>query len=100
MLDHERAHVGQDIKDRCSRGDDIGIEEYKQLRLNSYERRYILPTLDDETLDYVVRGCLHHCERHSTATYDGVLQEYLVPELLRRLDVAKTKEVRDAATSP
>lgn len=95
MRKDEMAHVSVAVRTRVDTGEDITLAEYKTLWLNSYERKYILTALDDEALDYVVRHCLANCGRHNPATYDGVLQDGLVPELLRRLDIAKIREPRE-----
>ena len=86
MLQHELEHVSQAVKDLAEQKKDslISLEEYKELRLNTYEREYLLPYWDGETLMYIVEHNLQHCQRHNKSVYDGVLHDQLVPEMLKR----------------
>lgn len=85
MTGNDMNYVSEEIQDLAERGWAVSVEEYKELRMNSYERRFLLPYVSDETLCTIVVLCLNNCERHSLVTYDGNLQEVLVPELVNRL---------------
>lgn len=72
----ERGHIGS-----------IGLERYKELRLNSYEREALLPVLSAEALKYVIQNTLKHVaplHRNVASTYDEFALHNLLPELVRR----------------
>lgn len=65
-------------------------DQYEQLRMNSYEREFLLPNLSDETLCQVAEHAVVNCTpmRDPTrppVTYDESLMHRLVPELVTRL---------------
>lgn len=82
-------HVSDEIKDLCERGWSISKEEYCALRMNCYERVFIVPFLSKEALEHVTRKCLKHCGPvyNLPVTYDEIIIHVLVPELLKRLDM-------------
>lgn len=85
-------HVRDDYIDLCERGWPIQLEEYQEMRMNSFEREYLLPFLSLEALKWSLENCLKNCS-HGTSkpsTYDESLQNLYVPELLRRLEDAES----------
>lgn len=64
--------------------------EYQQMRLNSYERAYILDKITDDCLVGMVTYVLDNVRYNKLntsrpcVTYDEALSVVLVPELLRR----------------
>lgn len=77
--------IRDEIRDLAREYTEISETLYKALRLNSYERIYLLPHLSDEALIACVDQCLKHCHIPLKATYEEALQMRLVPELLNRL---------------
>jgi len=63
----------------------ISSDIYEGITANSEGFRLLYPKLNDEVLEYVVKKCLENCGNFSPVTYNYALQEYLVPELLKRL---------------
>lgn len=63
----------------------ITLEEYKNTRANSDGFEALYPKLNDEALHYVLQKTLDNCGYTSNITYNGVLQNILVPLLLKRL---------------
>lgn len=63
----------------------ISLEWYKTVRANSEGFRMLYSKLDNEALKHVVEHCLDNCGYKDDITYDGALQVYLVPELLKRI---------------
>jgi hypothetical protein len=85
MMKYELDHISDEIKWLAERGKAISLEAFRGMRLNSYEREFLVPYLTDELLISQVEYYTKNSERHSRATYDGQLQDVLVPELLKRL---------------
>ena len=90
--------IGKDILylvDRVNKtGVLIGLEEYKTLCMNSYERHYILKYLSDEVIYYMCRyaqgnsvqpGGTSYVTWGIVSTYDESLKFTYVDELIRRL---------------
>jgi len=63
----------------------ITLEQYKTVRANSEGFRILYSKLDNEALKHAVNNCLSNCSPKDTIIYEGALQYYLVPELLKRL---------------
>jgi hypothetical protein len=82
-------HVRKEFRERT---EPMGLEEYKELRANSYEREHLLPLLDDEALEYKINVCMDNVtsvekptRRKPTSTYEQVLIYSIIPELQKRL---------------
>jgi type VI protein secretion system component VasK len=81
--------ISKEVRERFERLDPISSAELSEMRLNSYERAYLLPRLSVEALAQSVRYTLNNCERVQSrfpTTYDDHLKAHLVPELLRRIE--------------
>lgn len=88
-------HIRKEYRDRRESGIPITWTEYCEMRCNSYEFQYIYFLLDDEAL---VKVTLYHLKNSSNGhnpitedsltlhegTYDGSIQQVLVPLLLKR----------------
>ena len=88
-------HIRQEYKDRRESKIPITWTEYCSMRMNSYEFQYIYFLLDDEAL---VKITLYHLKNSShghnpidenslrlcECTYDGSIEQILVPLLLKR----------------
>ena len=75
------------VQDLANRGWAISSEEYAEMRMNSYERAYLLPYLSLECLTGVSRYYLTQCQIHPRpCSYDEVMLALVVPELLERLE--------------
>lgn len=88
-------HIRQKYRDRRESGIPITWIEYCSMRMNSYEFQYIYFLLDDEAL---VKVTLYHLKNSShgynpidensctlhEGTYDGSIEQVLVPLLLKR----------------
>ncbi len=76
------------IKNLCV---SISLEDYKQLRLNSWEADYLLDCLNDDALIYKTERCIANCQRLSRSgplsTYDEAAVHQLLPEFIRRMRV-------------
>jgi len=83
------SHVSADIIKRCGTGKRISLEEYKEMRLNSYERKYIHPYLSEEALIWNIENALKFClleysDWSLPATYDEYVATDGIRELLKR----------------
>lgn len=65
----------------------ITLNQYKTVRANSEGFRILYTKLDNKALKYAVKHCLDNCDYYDLSTYNGSLQVYLVPELLKRLSI-------------
>lgn len=85
------AYISEKVMDLKNRVEQITLEEYKELRMNSYEREYLIDKYDTETLDYLLDLYLDNCavekpQYHRPAPhYDSAVVWHLLPELRRRL---------------
>lgn len=78
-------HVRPEIQALVKRGH-ITLDEYKNLRCNSWEWDHVHGALDDEALVYAVEHNLKNCfpKSHPCTTYSDSLAAIFAPELLRR----------------
>lgn len=92
------SHISDEIRklrdELRSTGRRLTLQEYKQLRLNSWERWDLLLLLDDQALLSQMAHYRDNSARpHYTppySTYDEVLMHHMLPELMRRMQ-AQTK---------
>ena len=71
----------------------ITLEQYQNSISNSPGLQILYTKLDNEALIGAVRNTLANCYgRVSDVTYEGALQLFLVPELLKRLEGANVRE--------
>lgn len=74
----------------------IGLDEYKVMRLNSYERAVVHRKLTFEALTWLLEECLKNCQyRECTELqiprhYDEAVIGELVPMLLRRIKAGES----------
>ena len=95
------AFIGPEVYDLCKRNQTVTYEEYKRLRLNSYERCIVMYFLDDHALEEVTRYYVQNSSHdlahafespnRTPSTYDQALVGDIIPTLLGRL---RTKERR------
>lgn len=84
------SHVDQDIQDLASRGTPVTKEEFENLRINSYEAKFLIPHLTDEAFLWLIEQYFHQV-RESTdfskpcTTYEEFLATDGSRELARRL---------------
>lgn len=62
----------------------ITKEQYRTVRANSDGFEMLYPKLDNEALKLAIENTLANCGRKSTTTYEGILENILVPLLLER----------------
>lgn len=90
MFTHD-SHIRQEVKDLVKRGN-ITLVEYLNFKGNSWEQEAIVPALDEEAFSHYTKYTLYNCspkKGNPASTYDDAVVLVLVPELLRRLEVAK-----------
>lgn len=65
----------------------ITLEEYKQLRCNSWEFEAMVPALSLDALLWASENCVRNCSKVSrpATTYDEAMHSVYAPELIRRL---------------
>jgi len=85
-MSNDESMIRMEIRDLA---DDVPVdlETYKSLRMNSYEREYLLEFLTDEALVYVCALHLNnvHCVSRPV-TYEESIVHKLFPELLTRFE--------------
>lgn len=96
MRDGRHDFIRQEIRDLIARGG-VTLDEWKALRMNSYEREVLVPALGDEALCYHVESCLAQCGRTRSppSTYEEAVVGLLVPELVKRLRGKSLSEAAD-----
>lgn len=74
-----------------NRVEQISLEEYKHMRLNSYEREHLLPLFSDEVMLFVIDLAMKNSVSVSdpgnlrpATTYEQALVFRYLPELLKR----------------
>ena len=79
-------HIRQEIRDLITRGN-VTPDEWRALRMNSYEREAIVPALSTETLLHHVEYCLSQCSRVRSppSMYEEAVVRLLAPEMVKRL---------------
>lgn len=88
------SHVSDDTIKKLASNKEITLEEYKELRANSYERKLLIEKLDNEALEYSIDLSMKNTSvpNHASfvpTTYEEALIHTYVPELLRRLKNAR-----------
>lgn len=81
----------------ATRPEPVTLAEWRELRLNSWERQYLYPRLTVEALADVVRYSINNCSRlygSVASTYDEIVIHTFAPELLRRLEEAHKELAR------
>ena len=89
MLDKDESMIRMEIRDLAHDGP-VDLETYTSLRMNSYEREYLMEFLTDEAFIHVCSLCLNQvsANRHPV-TYDEAIVHKLFPELLTRFERKK-----------
>jgi hypothetical protein len=67
----------------------IDLPEYKEMRMNSYERLYLTPLYTNDTLIYMTMYAIQNSRRYDgviPGTYDEVLIHVYAKELCLRLE--------------
>lgn len=81
-------HVRPEIQALATRRTPVTLEEWRELRVNSYEQELLYPQLDDEAFLYALDNVLLNCSlksvRRPCVVYDEALQVIFVPELRQR----------------
>lgn len=88
-LDKEfMSHIHKEIQDLVKENKEISLEVYKELRINSYERKYIEPYLSDEALVHKIKYALNNSSTLTKYELPKHYTEYLhtdgIEELLKR----------------
>jgi len=102
LHDEFQAHVRPEIKELVERDDPMTWDEYNELRMNSYERKALLPKLDDRAVFHLLKYCLSQSRfeklrRYELAgTYDEAVTCDLLPEMMLRLEKTYGPEKIDA----
>jgi hypothetical protein len=96
MLEHHLANVRPEYKVLAARGVPITLDEYKEMRMNSYERKFLLPYFSDEVLFHVMEHARQNSSnpgRAISVTYDeSIINDYM-PELKARYECLKLCKV-------
>ena len=82
------AHVRPEIQERVAKGTPITWDEWKELRINSFEQEELYSLLDNDALCRMTEHCLNNCrprDRKPSIVYDDAVLHVLVPLLLKRL---------------
>ena len=100
------ANVRPAIRERAADPRPIGVAEWRESRMNSYERQLLYCKLDDAALAEVVRHSLANSSHHEIVdenslhlhdgTYDGLVLQVLAPLMLRRIE-AMHREIAECA---
>lgn len=103
------SHVNDWVKDRVASGREITADEWKGMRINSYEQQELLPLLATPLLVEHTRYCINNCgiekphpwngrkggtDGRSLAVpphYDSAVVHVLLPLLIERLEAAEAK---------
>lgn len=88
------SHVSDDTIKKLASNKEITLEEYKDLRANSYERKLLTQKLSNEALEYSIDLSMKNTNvpNHASfvpTTHEEALIHTYVPELLRRLKNAR-----------
>jgi hypothetical protein len=88
------SHVSNETIKKLASNKEITLEEYKDLRANSYERKLLTEKLSNEALEYSINLCMKNTivPNHASfvpVTYEETLIHTYVPELLKRLKNAR-----------
>lgn len=78
----------------------ITLEQYHKTRTNSPGIKLLYTKLNNEALIHAVNHNLNNCTHHfDPAVYEYALQNYLVPELIKRLEENEEEEARKVVIS-
>jgi hypothetical protein len=86
------SHVKSSVKERFETGVPISFEKYSGMRLNSYERRFIQPLLDDNALIRQIKYSMAQegiCQLGQYTIPKSYLEEVtgvLLPEIIKRFE--------------
>lgn len=83
------SHVSQKIKERFETDKEIDLEEFKEMRINSYEYKLIEPLLSPEAFIFRIDEAIKNISvrQHSmeiSSTYDEYILTDGINELLKR----------------
>ena len=88
VADEFYGHVGEDIRELVSGGDEIPLCMYRNLRVNSYEDKFIEPYLSNEAFIWKLENAMKNSPTLTKYQLSRHYTEYLatdgVSELLRR----------------
>jgi hypothetical protein len=76
---------GQEINITEISEDSLTLDFYQNIRANSDGFEALYPKLNNEALAHAVQNNLNNCGYKTNTTYEGTLQNILVPLLLKRL---------------
>ena len=85
------SHISDEIRARAEHPEPVTLQEYQALRMNSYERKFLLPHIDNETLIYIARYSYSQIGRRLTKhqiaeDYSEALMLEYAPLLCDRLE--------------
>lgn len=83
--DDESDEIRDEIQNIAERGWAVSLDEWKQLKMNSHEREFLLPYVDNSVLVHLAGQCLNNIFPPPKITYEGFLLVSLLPEILKRL---------------
>jgi hypothetical protein len=85
-LKMSNANIRPHVRALIDRGK-ITLDEYKELRCNSWEFEAMVPALSLDALLWASENCIRNCSRVSrpATTYDEAMHAVYGPELIRRL---------------
>ena len=89
VTQEDNGMIRPEIKALAERGN-ITLEEWSQLRTNSWEHELLVPRLNNEALVHVTEHFVRNCMlggRRPFTTYNDAVCGLIVPELVRRLGV-------------
>lgn len=89
-LDPVDDNLSQWVRDRIADPAPITLDEYREFRMNSWEREAIYPKLTDEALADVIQYSLDNCGRAElpASTYNNAIWMVFMPLLLKRFKEA------------
>lgn len=82
------SHLSPEVLDIAERGEKITLSQWKDMRLNSYARSFLIPFLTEEALFECCRHALSNLppmEGPVPTTYDESIAYLYLPELIARL---------------
>jgi len=87
--DNFNSHISEEIKDKINKKQVISLEEYKEMRINGYEQKRILPLLSDDAFIWHIKNAIKNRGYNVSSLqlpdhYDHYLSTDGIDELLKR----------------
>ena len=85
-------HVRPEFQEIAVQNRTIELHEYEEMRMNSYERAFLLPYFSDEVLLQMIEYARRNSSTRSypvPVTYNDAIIDAYMPELMKRFRVLK-----------